>query len=65
MTRSELLKYLRANLCELIREGSRHSWWWNPQSNKRSAVPRHSEISEVLASKICKDLGIPPSAHRK
>jgi len=28
--------------------------------NRRSAVPRHNEISDVLANKICKDLGIPP-----
>ena len=28
--------------------------------NKRSAVPRHTEIVDILAKKICKDLGIPP-----
>ncbi len=38
----------------------RHSWWHNPALNKRSAVPRHNEISDVLAKKICKDFGIPP-----
>jgi len=27
--------------------------------NKRSSVPRHNEIIDVLAQKICKDLGIP------
>jgi mRNA interferase HicA len=31
-----------------------------PEANKRSAVPRHSEINAVLAKKICKDLGIDP-----
>jgi mRNA interferase HicA len=60
MKRADLLKYLRAQGCELLREGSRHSWWNNPELNKRSAVPRHNEISDVLARKICKDLGIPP-----
>ncbi|MGA3113659.1 MAG: type II toxin-antitoxin system HicA family toxin [Syntrophobacteraceae bacterium] len=65
MKRSELLKHLRSNGCELLREGGRHSWWWNPGSNKRSAVPRHTEVSDILANKICKDLGIPPSANRK
>jgi hypothetical protein len=41
----------------LLREGSRHSWWHNPELNKRSAVPKHKEISNVLAKKIFKDLG--------
>jgi mRNA interferase HicA len=59
MKRTDLIKHLRAQGCELLREGSRHSWWHNPELNKRSAVPRHNEISDILAKKICKDLGIP------
>ncbi|PJA50586.1 MAG: addiction module toxin, HicA family [Syntrophobacterales bacterium CG_4_9_14_3_um_filter_49_8] len=58
MKRDDLLKYLRSRGCEFIREGSRHSWWWNPSQNKRSSVPRHTEINDNLARKICKDLGI-------
>ncbi|GAW86254.1 mRNA interferase HicA [Bathymodiolus platifrons methanotrophic gill symbiont] len=46
--------------CELLREGGRHSWWWNPEQNRRSAVPRHTEVKDILAKKICKDLGIKP-----
>jgi mRNA interferase HicA len=42
------------------REGGRHSWWHNPVRNKRSAVPRHVEIGNDLARKICRDLGVPP-----
>jgi mRNA interferase HicA len=61
MKRNDLLKHLRLNECELIREGSRHSWWWNPSKNKRSSVPRHAEIDNNLARKICKDLGIDPA----
>jgi mRNA interferase HicA len=60
MKRKELLAHLREHGCELLREGARHSWWHNPALNKRSAVPRHTEISDILARKICKDLGIPP-----
>ncbi|MFQ6114482.1 MAG: type II toxin-antitoxin system HicA family toxin [bacterium] len=60
MKRKELLRYLRSCGCELLREGGRHSWWHNPVLNKRSAVPRHTEINDALAKKICKDLGIPP-----
>lgn len=59
MKRRELLRHLRAHGCRLLREGSRHSWWHNPAQNKRSAVPRHTDIDEDLARKICRDLGIP------
>jgi len=41
--------------CQLLREGARHSWCHNPSLNKRSAVPRHNDIDEDLARKICRD----------
>ncbi|MBI3934013.1 MAG: type II toxin-antitoxin system HicA family toxin [Acidobacteria bacterium] len=59
MKRTEFIRHLRSHNCELLREGGRHSWWRNRDSNMRSAVPRHSEIPDTLAKKICKDLGIP------
>jgi mRNA interferase HicA len=59
MKRKDLLKYLHSQGCEFIREGGRHSWY-NPSLNRRSAIPRHSEIVDILAKKICKDLGVPP-----
>lgn len=59
MKRKQLLKYLQSYGCEFIREGGNHSWWGNPANNKRSSVPRHTEINDDLAKKICKDLGIP------
>jgi mRNA interferase HicA len=61
MKREDLLRHLRSHGCELLREGARHSWWVNQRLNKRSAVPRHREISDILANKICKDLGIDPA----
>ena len=60
MKRTELLKYLRSEDCELLREGAKHSWWHNPALNRRSAIPRHTEINDILAKKICKDLGVKP-----
>lgn len=60
MKREHLLKHLRAQGCELLREGARHSWWHHPQNHKRSAIPRHKEITDNLARKICKDLGVKP-----
>ena len=59
MKRRDLLRHLREHGCELLREGASHSWWHNPILNKRSAVPRHSEVNDNLVVKICKDLGIP------
>jgi mRNA interferase HicA len=47
MKRNALLKYIKANGCEFVREGGRHSWWINPEMNKRSAVPRHTEIKDT------------------
>jgi mRNA interferase HicA len=59
MKREAFLRHLRQHGCELLREGARHSWWHNPSLNTRSAVPRHTEINDHLARKICKDLKIP------
>jgi mRNA interferase HicA len=60
MKRRQLLRHLRSHDCELLREGGNHSWWHNPTQNKRSAVPRHTEIPNILARKICNDLNVPP-----
>jgi mRNA interferase HicA len=57
MKRDQLVRYLRTNDCILLREGGRHSWWFNPTLNKRSAVPRHTEISDFLQRKSVKTLG--------
>ena len=65
MKRTKLLRYLREQGCEFEREGAKHSWWLNRELNRRSAVPRHNEIVDQLARKICMDLGIPPIGERK
>ena len=64
MKRVDLLKYLKEQGCVLVREGSRHSIWGNPSLNKVSSVPRHTEVDNNLARKICKDLGIPYKLNR-
>ena len=58
MKRKEFLRHLGKQGCELLREGARHSWWWHPATGRRSAVPRHNEVSDILARKICADLGV-------
>jgi len=41
----------------LLREGSRHSTY--QKGHLKTQVPRHREIVDELARKICKDLDIP------
>ncbi|MBI5142276.1 MAG: type II toxin-antitoxin system HicA family toxin [Nitrospirae bacterium] len=59
MKRRDLLAHLTANGCALLREGGNHSWWRHISTNRRSSVPRHNEVNNYLAVKICRDLGIP------
>jgi mRNA interferase HicA len=59
MKRRQLLRYLKKQGCELLREGRRHSVYWNPANQQTTTVPRHTEIIDQLAWKICKDLGVP------
>jgi mRNA interferase HicA len=44
---------------QLLREGGNHSVYVNRTSGKVSAVPRHREINQFFAQKICRDLEIP------
>lgn len=59
MKRSTLLQHLRHHGCVLKREGGAHSLWTNPANGAVEAVPRHTEIANGLARKICRGLGIP------
>ena len=45
--------------CVLLREGANHTFYVNPSVKKTSSVPRHNEINNDLARKICKDLQVP------
>ena len=57
MKRRDFVSYLLQNGCVLIREGGKHSVFYNLFLKKTSTVPRHNEIDNGLAKKICKDLG--------
>jgi mRNA interferase HicA len=59
MKRSTFLKYLKKNGCLLLREGSNHSLYINPQNGKQSTVARHAELSELMCKIVCKQLEIP------
>ncbi|OGZ20341.1 MAG: addiction module toxin, HicA family [Candidatus Nealsonbacteria bacterium RIFCSPHIGHO2_01_FULL_43_31] len=58
MKRKDLIKYLLQNKCVFIREGAKHSVFFNPLSKRSSTLPRHNEIDNILARKICRDLGV-------
>ncbi|MCC5620572.1 type II toxin-antitoxin system HicA family toxin [Nostoc sp. CHAB 5715] len=60
MKRRELIRHLEKNGCLFLREGGRHTIYYNPSNNRTSAVPRHTEIVDILTIKICKDLEIHP-----
>jgi mRNA interferase HicA len=59
MKRRDFLRHLAAHGGALLREGGRHSIYYIPQTSATSSVPRHAEINDFLARKICRDLGIP------
>jgi hypothetical protein len=59
MNRRALLRHLRRHGCVLKREGRSHSLWTNPANGRVETIPRHNEIANLLARKICRGLAIP------
>lgn len=59
MKRRQLIKHIEAYGCVLLREGGGHSIYVNPKTMKQTAVPRHVEVADILARKICRQLEIP------
>lgn len=59
MKRTDLLRHLQQHGCALLREGGKHSVFVNRTTGKTSTVPRHREINDFLARKICRDLEVP------
>jgi mRNA interferase HicA len=49
--RSSLLRHLRTHGCVLKREGGSHSLWMNPATAAVEAIPRHTEIPNVLTNR--------------
>ncbi|MDX1944122.1 MAG: type II toxin-antitoxin system HicA family toxin [Pirellulaceae bacterium] len=58
MKRTDLIRYLRRQGCQLSREGRSHSVWVNPANSRQTTVPRHREINEYTARAICRQLDI-------
>jgi predicted RNA binding protein YcfA (HicA-like mRNA interferase family) len=59
MKRRDLVRHLESCGCEFLREGGNHMVYVNRIAQSVSSVPRHREINEFLARKICRDLKIP------
>ena len=58
MKRRNLIRHLESHGCEYLREGSNHTVYVNRSAQKSSAIPRHREINDFLARKICRDLQV-------
>jgi mRNA interferase HicA len=59
MKRTDLIRHLERNGCELLREGKKHSLYINRTMQKSVAVPRHREMPTGTVKAICCALGIP------
>jgi mRNA interferase HicA len=57
--RVDLVRHLESHGCRILREGGSHSVYVNPAARKTSTIPRHREIDDFLARKICRDLDVP------
>lgn len=56
---SDLLLHLRKHGCWLKREPREFSFWASHHGSDLATVPKHSEISDTLAGRICRVLGVP------
>jgi mRNA interferase HicA len=59
MKRIDLIRHLERHGAQFLRADGSHSVYVNRAAGKTSTIPRHREINDFLAQKICKDLEIP------
>jgi mRNA interferase HicA len=59
LKRTDLVRHLEQNGCVFVREGASHSVYFNPAAQRTSTVPRHREVKNPTAIRICKQLGVP------
>ncbi len=58
--RRDPVRHLETHGCEVLREAGRGTRpTLNRRARKASTVPRHREVNEPLARKICRDLEVP------
>jgi len=56
---TDLIRHLEANSCRLLREGAKHSVCYNSAAQRTNTMPRHREIKNPTAIRICRQLGVP------
>lgn len=59
ISRRRLERHLADHGCFTLREGGKHSIWFNPVTERRSSIPRHREIPRSTTRAICRQLGVP------
>ncbi|KAA5544226.1 type II toxin-antitoxin system HicA family toxin [Adhaeribacter rhizoryzae] len=59
MKRNKFIKHLNDNNCILHRNGSKHDVFINILTKKKTTVPRHADVDDLLCDTICKQLSIP------
>ncbi|MGD0855284.1 MAG: type II toxin-antitoxin system HicA family toxin [Dehalococcoidia bacterium] len=59
MKRKDLVQHLNKHNCRILREGKKHSIYYNLLNFRTSTVPRHREINDFTVNGICRDLGVP------
>ena len=64
MNRKDLVKHLMDEGCQVLREGAKHTILIHSETARYSTLPRHVNINEFLARRICRDLGIRPPGIR-
>ncbi len=59
MKRRDLLRHLERHGCEVLRDRGPHTVYIHRGNRSSSSVPRHREVNDFLARKICRDLQVP------
>jgi predicted RNA binding protein YcfA (HicA-like mRNA interferase family) len=65
MKRIKLIRHLEEHGCNFMREGGNHTVYVNRAAQRVSVIPRHREIDDFLARKICRDLQVPEPGQKK
>jgi predicted RNA binding protein YcfA (HicA-like mRNA interferase family) len=61
MKRLDLIRQIETLGCQLVRHGSKHDWYRNPNSGVSHPIPRHREIKDGLARHIIRMFENPPA----
>ncbi len=65
MNRIKLIRHLEQHGCEFMREGGNHTVYLNRAAQRATAIPRHREVNDFLARKICRDLQVTEPGQKK